>query len=484
MPAPEKAHPTPFMPPVDSSLELTPDQMRVLLEQAARRVFSHIATLPTQPSADTDRGAELAKSLIEPLPKQPEDADKLLDLLFERLVPKSFTASGPGYLAYIPGGGLFHSAVADFISDSVNRYVGVWAAAPALVQLEANVIRWFCEIVGYPSGARGILTSGGSLANFSGVVTARSALLPENFLQGTIYTSDQAHHSVQKAAALAGFPGRNVRVVACDARFRVDVAEMQKMISEDRKAGMTPFMIVGHAGTTNTGAVDDLDALADLAGRERLWFHIDAAYGGFFTLTERGRRVMAGLDRADSLVLDPHKGLFLPYGTGCLLVRDGEALRRAHSHTASYMPELQQDPDLVDFCELSPELSRGFRGLRVWLPLKMHGIEPFRRSLEEKLHLAHWAADHVRAIDGIEILAEPQLSVVAFRQVKPTLDDAALNRININLLRRVNERKRVHLSGAMLGQRFALRICVLSFRTHMERMQMAIDDIRAAVADS
>jgi aromatic-L-amino-acid decarboxylase len=362
--------------------------------------------------------------------------------------------------------------------------VGVWAAAPALVQLEANVIRWFCEIVGYPSSARGILTSGGSLANFSGIVTARTALLPENFLQGTIYTSDQAHHSIEKAAGLAGFPAKNVRVVPCDAQFRVDVAEMQKMISRDRDAGMTPFMIVGHAGTTNTGAVDDLDALADLAGRERLWFHIDAAYGGFFMLTDHGRRVMAGLDRADSLVLDPHKGLFLPYGTGCLLVRDGEALRRAHSHTASYMPALQQDPDLVDFCELSPELSRGFRGLRVWLPLKMHGIEPFRRSLEEKLQLAQWAADNVRAIDGIEILAEPQLSVVAFRLVKPALDDASLNQLNSNLLRRINERKRVHLSGALLGPRFALRICVLSFRTHMERMQMAVDDIRTAVAES
>ncbi|MEW6368257.1 MAG: aminotransferase class I/II-fold pyridoxal phosphate-dependent enzyme [Acidobacteriota bacterium] len=468
----------------DKSLELSQKDMRRLLSEAARRVFSHIRTLPVQPAADTEGAAELARSLIEPLPRQGQPYEELMALLFEKLVPKSYNTPGPGYLAYIPGGGLFHSAVADFIADGVNRYVGVWAAAPALAQLEANVIRWFSEIVGYPQTARGILTSGGSLASFSAIFTARRERLQDDFLSGIIYASDQTHHSIQKAATLVGFPAANVHVIGTDAQFRIRLDELERRIAADRAAGLTPFLVVGNAGTTNTGAIDDLGALADLAQRERLWLHVDAAYGGFFMLTDRGREAMKGIERADSLILDPHKGLFLPYGTGCLLVRDGEALKRAHATTADYMPHMQEDPDFVDFCQYSPELSRDFRGLRAWLPIKMHGIEPFRRNLQEKLDLAQWAARRLRKIPGIEIIAEPQLSVLAFRLVKPALDTVSLNRLNRDLLARINSRQHVHLTATMLGDRYAIRICVLSFRTHIDRMRAAIRDIRQAAAAS
>jgi aromatic-L-amino-acid decarboxylase len=223
-----------------------------------------------------------------------------------------------------------------------------------------------------------------------------------------------------------------------------------------------------------TGAVDDLAALADLAARESLWFHVDGAYGAFFVLTERGRSAMRGIHRADSIVLDPHKTLFHPYGTGALVVRRAADLRETHSMHASYLPQFQQEEELIDFAEISPELSRDFRGLRVWLPLKMFGIEPFRQLLDEKLDLTHWATEELRKIKGIEIVAEPQLSIVAFRHV---------NRNNRELLERINRRKRVMLTGTTLGTEFVIRICVVSHRTHMERMQMAIEDIKAAVAE-
>ena len=252
-------------------------------------------------------------------------------------------------------------------------------------------------------------------------------------------------------------------------------------IARDRKAGWTPFLVVGNAGTTNTGAVDDLEAVAGIAEREKLWFHADAAYGGFFVLTERGRQALAGLSRADSIALDPHKSLFLPYGTGSLIVRDPETLKRAHALSADYMPSMQEDPDLVDFNMISPELSRDWRGLRVWLPIKMHGIEPFRRNLDEKLDLALWATRELEGIPGIEILAPPQLSIVAFRLKRPGLSEDRLNRINRDLMARVNARKRVYLTGTLLQGRFAIRICVLSFRTHADRMREGLDDIRAEV---
>jgi aromatic-L-amino-acid decarboxylase len=319
------------------------------------RIVGHLGSLPGQPVSYLGSGAELARAHVEELPQRGAPFDELLDLIFDKLLTKTYNTASPGYLAYIPGGGLFHAAVADLIADSINRYVGVWVAAPGLVQLETNVVRWFCQMVGYPDGAQGILTSGGSLANFTAVVTARRDRLPEDFLKGTLYCSDQVHHSVTKAAMLAGFPAGNIRVIPSDDAFRLDTERLREQVAMDRAADMQPFLVVASAGTVNTGAVDDLAALADLAEQEELWLHIDGAYGGFFVLTERGREMMAGLDRADSITLDPHKGLFLPYGTGCLLVRDVAALKRAHHVAADYMPDLQEAPDLVDFSEISPE---------------------------------------------------------------------------------------------------------------------------------
>lgn len=466
----------------DRSLELAPEAFRAMVEAATEKLVEFVESLPRQPSADTEGGAELARSLVEPLPETGRPYDELLELLFAKVVRKGFGTAGPGYLAYIPGGGILHSAVADLIADGVNRYVGVFAAAPGLAQIETNVVRWFADIVGYPGTSRGFLTTGGSLANFSAVVTARRDRLPENFLAGMLYVSDQSHHSVEKAAMLAGFPESSVRTIPSDATFRIRLDALQEAVARDRAAGLRPFFVAGNAGTTNTGAVDDLDALANLCAREKLWLHVDGAYGGFFRLTAQGRTVMKGIERSDSVVLDPHKSLFLPYGTGSLLVRDGEALRRAHALSADYMPTMQDDPAFLDFNLLSPELSRDWRGLRVWLPIAMHGIGPFRRNLEEKLELTRWATAQLRTIPGIEILAEPQLSIVAFRLTRPGLDGEDVNDLNRRFLAAINSRKRVYLTGTMLGSRFALRICVLSFRTHADRMREGMEDIRAAAA--
>jgi aromatic-L-amino-acid decarboxylase len=468
----------------DRTLEPSEPELRAFVEQALDRVARHLSTLPTQPAADIEGGAELARSLKEPMPETGIPYSDVLDLLFDRAIPKSFNAAGPGYLAYIPGGGVPLAAVADFIAASVNRYTGVWLPAPALVQLEMNVVRWFCDIVGYPAGAGGFLTTGGSYSNLSALITARRELLGDDLAKGTVYASDQTHHSVQKAALLSGVPAANVRAVPTDERFRIRVDALRALVKDDRERGLTPFFLAGNAGTTNTGAVDDLSALADVAEAERLWLHVDGAYGGFFMLTEHGRRVMAGIERAHSVALDPHKALFMPYGNGALLCRDGAALKRAHSVHAAYLPQMRDDEEFVDFCEISPELSRDFRGLRVWLPFKVYGVAPFRRNLEEKLELTRWATEELRKLPEIEILAEPQLSVVAFRLRGSGEEGAALDALNHRFLSAINARKRVHLTGTTLPRGFALRICVLSFRTHRDRMEMCLDDLRAAIAET
>jgi len=465
----------------DFPLELSPGRFRELVDAATSRIERYLEALPTMSSALPSAGAALAREIRLDLPESGTALEPILDLLFDRVIPTSFCTAGPGYLAYIPGGGIPAAAVADLIADATNRYVGVWAAAPGLAQIEADVVSWFAEIVGYPASARGTLTSGGSISNFSAIVTARREKLPPDFLSGTIYVSDQTHHSVAKAAMLAGFPPENVRAIPTDDRFRIRPDALAERVAADRAGGAIPFLVVGNAGTTNTGAVDDLRALADFARREGLWFHVDAAYGGFFALTAEGRTTLAGIELSDSVILDPHKGLFLPYGTGCLLVREGGALRRAHALTAEYLPEMREEEEFVDFCQISPELSRDWRGLRVWLPVRLSGIAPFRANLEEKLTLARAAADGVRRMPEIEILAEPQLSIVAFRRSWPGRTVEETNAANRRILERVNARGRVHVTGTMLGPVFAIRICVLSFRTHRDRIDMALEDLRRAI---
>jgi aromatic-L-amino-acid decarboxylase len=466
----------------DRPLEPSADQLRGLVGRALDRLLPYLESLPEQPAAVWEGGEALARSLAEPAPEAGAPFDELLDTLFDRVVPHSFNTAGPGYLAYVPGGGLPLTAVADLIGDAVNRYVGVWLAAPGMVRLEQNVVQWFCDLVGMPAGSGGLLTTGGSMANFTAVVAARREKLPPDFLRGTVYVSDQVHHSVAKACVLAGLPPERVRAVPSDARFRMIPGALAAQVAADRATGLQPFLLVASGGTTNSGAVDPLPELADFAARERLWFHVDAAYGGFFCLTERGRAALRGIGRADSVCLDPHKGMFLPYGTGSLLVRDPGALRRAHATAADYMPPFQDDPDLVDYCEISPELSRDNRGLRVWLPVKLLGLGAWRAALDEKLDLARHAAEALRATPEVEILAEPELSLLAFRLAPEGRDEAALDALNRAWLDRVNRRGRVFLTATRLHGRFALRLCILSFRTHRDRVDEALAQLREEAA--
>lgn len=463
------------MPP----LEPTPDELREMIDAAAERVVDHLATLGDQPAMDLDDAEAVAAKLHAPEPPEHgEPLEPLLDRVLDEAVPKSLNAPHPGYLAYIPGGGLTDAIVADMIADATNRYTGVRAAAPALVQLEADVVDWFCEILGYPDGSGGTLTSGGSLANQTAVTTARIDRLGE-IRDGVIYASDQTHHSLRKAARLAGFDVDQVRAVPSTDAYRIDVDALEAAIDDDREAGREPFLVVGNAGTTNTGAVDDLHALAALCDADDLWLHVDAAYGGFFAMTDRGADRLDGISRADSITLDPHKSLFLPYGVGSLIVRDVETLRTAHSLPASYLPE-EGETRGVDFSHLSPELTRPYRGLKVWLAIRHHGLAAFRDALDEKLDLARWAADALAAIDDVDVVAEPELSILAFRLEPEGADAETVDALNRDLLETVNGYRNVHISGTTLDGVFTPRLAIGSFRTHRDTVEQAVADVRRA----
>jgi aromatic-L-amino-acid decarboxylase len=470
--------------PVD--LEPTPQEMAELVRVAAARVVEHIATLPNQRASDTEGGREAAEAVMEPLPEFGQPLEPLLDLFFRRVLPKGYNTASPGTLSHVTGGGLFHAAVADFIAAATNPYVGYWGAAPGCAQIEHTVVRWFCDIIGLPPSAGGVLTSGGSMANLTALVTARTVRLGDDFSRGTIYTSDQVHHCVRKAALFAGFPAANVRLIATDATCRMKPEALQAAIREDRAAGFKPFLLVATGGTTNTGAVDDLVRMSEIAAEEGLWFHVDAAYGGFFAMTDRGRARLAGIERADSVALDPHKSLFLPFGTGSILVRRVDDLRRAHTIHSDYIHtvlKIGDEAGATNLADLSPEMSRDFRGMRVWLPLKLLGAESFRAYLDEKLTLAEWATSELRSMEGVEIIAEPQLSIMAFRITRPNLEGAECDALNHRIMERVNQIGRVHISGTSVQGKYALRICALAFRAHREAIVACLEDLRTAMKE-
>src|SRR3954467_13048256 len=267
-----------------ADLEFSPERMRAMADAVVERCVAHVASLDRQPACGDVDAAALCRTLREAAPDAGMPLGPLLDRLFNEWIPRSFTAPSPGYLAYIPGGGLYPAALADFIADTTNRYTGVWQAAPALVQLEANALDWLREWMGFPTEARGLFTTGGSMATFNAIVCARERHLGADIRRGVLYTSDQAHHSVLKSAKLAGVMPDRVRAIASDDRYRLDVAALSAAIPDDRRQGLLPFAVVSNAGTTNTGAVDPLDAIADVCAREQLWHHIDGAYGAFFYL--------------------------------------------------------------------------------------------------------------------------------------------------------------------------------------------------------
>ena len=466
---------------VGANFEFSVDEMRAMADAVVERCVGHIATLDRQPACGNVDAAALCRAMREPAPEHGAAIEPLLDSLFRDWIPRSFNPASPGYLAFIPGGGTFPAALADFIANTTNRYTGVWQAAPALVQLEANALDWLRDWMGFPETTRGLFTAGGSMATFNALLCARERHLGAEIRRGVLYASDQAHHSVLKAAKLAGVMPDRVRPIASDDSYRLRIDLLREAIAADRRAGLTPFAVVSSAGTTNTGAVDPLGQVADVCAAEGLWHHVDGAYGAFFYLCDRLRETLRGLPRADSLTLDPHKGMFLPYGTGALLVRDGAALRAAHEATAAYLPAMPHPEDFYDPSQHGPELSRGFPGLRVWLSVKLFGAAAFREAIAEKRALTLDAVRRVAALPGIVIDAPPELSLFAFHLTWPGATRDEEDQATRALMDRTTARGRVMVTGCRAHGRFLGRVCVLSFRTHHPQIDALIEDLAASI---
>ncbi|MBV9217427.1 MAG: aminotransferase class V-fold PLP-dependent enzyme [Acidobacteria bacterium] len=412
-----------------------------------------------------DKGSHLLDS---PISEDGISIDEALALVKENVDTPGLNPASGGHLAYIPGGGIYYSALGDYLADVFNRYSGIFYASPGAVRMENMLIRWMCDVVGYPAGASGNLTTSGSLANLIAIVTARDAkaIKSAEVARSVIYLSKQAHHSVDKGIRVAGLGECVIRYAPVDDRFKMVPSELSRLIEDDKAEGLKPFLVVASAGTTDVGAIDPLPEIGSIAKEHGLWYHIDAAYGGFFILTEEGKQKLRGLRLADSIVIDPHKGLFLPYGLGVVLVKSVDDLKRSYAFEASYMQDAFAGINELSPAELSPELTKHFRGMRLWLPLKLHGVAPFRACLEEKLLLAKYFHAEVQKI-GFESKVDPELSVVTYRYV-PASGDA--NEFNKRLLNEVVADGRIFISSTMLNGEYTLRFACLAFRTHLKQV--------------
>jgi aromatic-L-amino-acid decarboxylase len=425
-----------------------------------------------------DKGAGLYAS---PIGEAPADIASLLKVIEHNVDRPGLNPASGGHLGYIPGGGIFHSALGDYLADVTNRYSGVFFASPGAVRMENMTIEWMAGVVGYPASSAGNLTSGGSIANLIGIVTARDAqgITAKEIGRSPIYLTAHAHHSVDKAIRIAGLRECPIRHVPMDDRYRLDADALGRMVDADSRAGFRPWLVIASAGTTDVGAVDPMGAIGDIASRHGLWFHLDGAYGAFFALCDEGRAILAGMDRSDSLIMDPHKGLFLPYGSGAVLVKNRQALQDAHYCVANYMQDTVNSREEPSPADLSPELTKHFRGLRVWLPLKLCGVAPFRACIEEKLLLARYFHEEIQRIPGFEVGPYPDLSVVTFRYV-PARGD--VTEFNERLVQEIHRDGRVFLSSSQIGGRFTIRLAVLAFRTHMDTIDLTLRVLRESVA--
>ena len=457
-------------------LEPGPDARAALLEKAwghAQAFWTALAEGPSYRSRDE----AFAIRLDPEFPEEGRPPDEALAFLAACVDAPGITTASPRFMGYIPGGGLVHSAVGDFLAAAANKYAGFASAAPGAVRMENALVAWLSEVVGYPATAAGTLTSGGSLANLTAIVAARDARDAEG--GGAVYTTPFVHHCVDKALHIAGRNGAPHRRIATDDRHRMRADALSEALAQDVGAGVRPWLVIASAGTVDTGSVDPLPEIADLCARHGAWLHVDGAYGGLFMLCPEGRERLAGIERADSLALDPHKTMFLPYGTGAALVRDGQRLKDAFSASAAYLEPLGPSSVGPEPADMSVELTRHFRGLRLWLPLQLAGVAAFRAAQSEKIGLARYFHHRLSHMPGWDAGPAPDLSVVAFRYLPPRGDPDSFNDA---LLRRLQEEGRVFLSGTRIGGASYLRCAVLSFRTHLAHIDDTLEALERNAA--
>ncbi|SFN43593.1 pyridoxal phosphate-dependent decarboxylase family protein [Salegentibacter flavus] len=406
------------------------------------------------------------------LGKEPKSLEKILRIFEEEVAGKGIKPASGGYMGYIPGGGIYASALGDYLADITNEYAGMSFASPGAVAMEHELLNWMKSLFGFPESAVGNLTSGGSIANLIALTSARDKhkIKGATIEKSVVYLSPQLHHCNLKALRIIGLEDVIIRELKLDEGSRIVASDLKQKLEEDKAAGLNPFLLIASAGTTDTGAMDPLNELGEIAEANKLWYHVDAAYGGFFILSEKRKHLFKGIEKSDSLAVDPHKGLFLPFGLGAVLVKDREAVFHSHHRSANYMQDAVENDSEINPADVSPELTKHFRALRLWLPLQLHGIKPFVACLEEKLLLTVYFRERLEE-KGFALGPEPDLSVSYFWW---PLSENETN-FNKKLLKEIHNDGTVFFSSTNIEGCFVIRMALLAFRTKIEHVDRAVE---------
>ncbi len=460
-------------------LELTRDQMRELGHMIVEAMIAHFSTLHDKPANVVGARRALASLIDAPPPEEGQPAREVLDLVESAVFTNVGHVDHPRFFAFVPSPNNFVSAMADALASAHNVFAGSWLEGSGAAQLELTTVNWLRELCGFPEGAAGLFISGGSMANLTALAIARRAKLGDRVNGAIIYCSDQTHSSVERALRVLAFGGEQVRKIASDGDFRLPMGELERQVAADRAAGLRPFCVVANAGTTNTGAVDPLDRLSDFCRREDLWLHADGAYGAAAVLSDRGRALLKGIERLDSLSLDPHKWLFQPYECGCVLLRDGALLERTFRILPDYLRDIHPGEDEVNFCDRGIQLTRGFRALKLWLSIQLFGLAEFRRAVERGFEIAERVEGLLRARPRFEIVTPAQMGILTFRCLP---DEGDVDRFNAALARRIAADAYLMLSTTMLRGRTVLRMCTINPRTTDEEIASVVERIERLAA--
>jgi glutamate/tyrosine decarboxylase-like PLP-dependent enzyme len=481
-----------------SPLDPSPEWIRELGREVVEFAASYYGSLRDVAVYPRTSSAELRSRLAEPLPTEGRDISELLRLFQDVVVPGSRHNGHPRALGYVSSPGTAVAAMADFLASVLNANLTAWRSSPAPVELERVAIGWIREAMGLDPAGGGLFLSGGSMAHLAALTAARHHHCGEDVaaegLQSMtrplrVYASKEVHHSIDKAAAILGIGHRNVRRIAVDSALRLRVDELERAIEEDRAAGRDPLCIVATAGTVVTGAVDPLAAIAEVARRQKVWLHVDACYGGFARLATSTRHLFDGLEQADSMALDPHKWMYLPVDCGCLLYRDAEASRAAFVLGADYTRMIvEEQAEAFAFWDYGPELTRRFRALKVWMVMAHVGARALGEAVESNLDCARYLAGRIGESAEFELSAPVALSIVCFRHLperfrgrpRSEADEREVDDWNERVLVALQQGGSSYLSNASIDGRFALRGCVINYRTTRADMDVLLDDVRRA----
>jgi aromatic-L-amino-acid/L-tryptophan decarboxylase len=458
----------------EDPLELDAEEMRRLGYRAVDLLVERISTLGAGPAWRGATRAEMEERLREPPPEEPDDPDELLASLETDVLAFAGHHDHPRFFGFVPSCPTWPGVLGDFFAAGANVFAGTWLQSAGPSTAELVVIDWFRQWLGWPPQTSGILVSGGSQANLTALGCARESVPGAKSERAVVYLSGEGHSSVPRAVRVLGFRDEQVHLVPVDDLHRIRAEGLDAAIRADVAAGQQPFAVVANAGSTNTGAVDPLAEIADVCRSHRLWLHVDGAYGGFAVLTERGRAALAGLERADSATLDPHKWLYQPYEAGCVLVREGTRLGEAFNIMPDYLQDTLVGGREVNFADRGIQLTRSARALKLWLSLKYFGIGAFRAAIDRSLDVTAHAQDVIEATDELELLSPAMLGVVCFRRRFPTAGELETETRNAELVERLRESGEGLVSSTRIGDRYALRMCVLNHRSGEEDVERVL----------